>query len=77
MLLLLPEPWEIRKDHQDLSNRLTKSPAYLIRDYSFDVWVDFDACFFSGYSWVTFCILGSFPTLMNVKDPRGLNVLVW
>lgn len=77
MSLFLLEPWEIRKDHQDPGNRLTKSPAYLIRDYSFDVWVDFDACFLSGYSWVTFCILNNFLAFMNVKDPQGLNVLVW
>lgn len=78
MSLFLPEPWEIRKDRQDPGNRLTKSPAYLIRDYSFDVWVDFDAWFFlSGYSWITFSILNNFPAFMNVKDPQGLNVLVW
>lgn len=77
MLLFLPELREIRKDHQDLSNRLKKSPAYLIRDYSFDVWVDFEACFLSGYSWVTLCIQNNFPAFMNVKDPQGLNVLMW
>lgn len=50
MLLFLPEPWEIRKDHQDPANRPTKSPAYLIRDYSFDVgWADFDACVVVGF----------------------------
>lgn len=77
MSLFLPEPWEIRKDHQDPANRLTKSPAYLIRDYSFDVWVDFDACFLSGYSWVTLYLLKNFPVFTNVKNPQGLNVLVW
>jgi len=46
MLLFLPEPWKIRKDHQDPGNRLTKSPAYLNGDYSSDVYIDFDACFF-------------------------------
>lgn len=77
MSLFLPEPWEFRKDHQDLSNRLKKSSAYLIRDYSFDVWVDCEACFLSGYSWVTLFIQNNFPAFMNVNDPQGLNVLVW
>lgn len=77
MSLFLPEPWEFRKDHQDLSNRLKKSPAYIIRDYSFDVWVDFEVCFLSGDSWVTVCIQNNFPAFMNVKDSQGLNILVW
>lgn len=76
MLLFLPEPWEFRKDHQHLSNRLKKSPAYLIRGYSFDVCVDFESCYLSGYSWVTLCIQNNFPAFMNVKDSQGLNVLL-
>lgn len=41
-----PSPGKSEEDHQESGNRLTKSLAYLIRDYSFDVWVYFDACFF-------------------------------